>query len=66
VPISLSDRLRAGVGDFRAMGLDRAYAGAPAEATRAEGEEMFERLADMVVGEVEAALGLGLRPSPAR
>ena len=57
VAVSLSDKLRAGVTDFREMGLDRAYAGAPAEATGAEGEEQFRRLADMVVGEVEAALG---------
>ena len=62
VPISLSEKLRAGVADFRAMGLDRAYAGAPAAATSAEGEEMFDRLADMVVGEVEEALGLSRSP----
>jgi creatinine amidohydrolase len=58
VPVSLSDKLRAGISDFAAMGLDRAYAGAPAEATAAEGDELFERLADMVVGEVVDALGL--------
>ena len=57
VPVSLSDKLRAGIGDFQGMGLDRAYAGAPAEATSAEGDEMFDRLADMVVGEVLEALG---------
>ena len=56
VPISLSDQLRAGVTTFSAMGLDRAYAGAPAAATAREGEELFERLAAMVVGEVLAAL----------
>jgi creatinine amidohydrolase len=56
VPVSLSDQLRAGVSDFAAMGLDRAYAGAPAAATRAEGDDLFDRLAAMVVGEVEAAL----------
>ena len=58
VPISLSDQLRAGVTTFTAMGMDRAYAGAPAAATAAEGDEMFRRLADMVVGEVLAALGI--------
>jgi creatinine amidohydrolase len=52
VPISLSDKLRAGIGDFADMGLERAYAGAPAAATRAEGELLYERLADMIVGEV--------------
>ncbi|HWM84948.1 MAG TPA: creatininase family protein [Kofleriaceae bacterium] len=63
VPVSLSDKLRAGVSDFAAMGLARAYAGAPAEATRAEGDELFQRLADMVVGEVLGALGVP-RSSP--
>jgi creatinine amidohydrolase len=64
VPVSLSDKLRAGISDFAAMGLDRAYAGAPAQATAAEGEELFERLADMVVGEVLGALDA--RRSPDR
>jgi hypothetical protein len=40
------------------MGLERAYAGAPAAATAAEGEDLFKRLADMVVGDVLAALGI--------
>ena len=56
VPISLSEQLRAGVGTFAAMGLDRAYAGDPAAATAAEGDELLDRLADMVVGEVTEAL----------
>ena len=58
VPISLSDKLRAGVTSFAAMGLERAYAGAPASGSAAEGEEMFRRLADMIVGEVLSALGV--------
>lgn len=58
VPVSLSDKLKAGVMTFAEMGLDRAYAGAPAAATAAEGEELFRKLADMVVGEVLAALGI--------
>ena len=57
LPISLSDQLRAGVTEFRAMGMDRAYAGAPAAATAEEGVELYDRLADMVVGEVLEALG---------
>jgi len=52
VPISLSEQLGAGVTTFAAMGLHRAYAGDPAAATAAEGEALFERLADMVVGEI--------------
>jgi creatinine amidohydrolase len=58
VPISLSDQLRAGVTTFTAMGLSRAYAGAPAAATAAEGEELYDRLADMIIGEILAALGI--------
>ena len=56
VPVSLSERLRAGVSNFREMGLDRAYAGAPANATAAEGEGLMDRLAAMVYGEVVEAL----------
>jgi creatinine amidohydrolase len=55
VPISLSDNLREGVDDFREMGLDDAYAGAPAEASAEHGDEMLDRLADMIAGEVRAA-----------
>jgi creatinine amidohydrolase len=66
VPVSLSDKLRAGISDFAAMGLDRAYAGAPAQASAAEGEEMFERLADMVVGEVLGGLDAAATRSPDR
>ena len=41
--------------DFLAMGMDRAYCGAPAEATAEEGERTFETLADLVVGLVREA-----------
>ena len=58
VPISLSQQLAAGVATFVAMGLTRAYAGDPAGATIEEGDRMIRKLADMVVGEVRAALGL--------
>ena len=34
------------------MGLDHAYTGAPAEATREEGEELYAKLAEMVATEV--------------
>lgn len=54
VPISLATQLRAGVTTFAAMGLDRAYAGDPAAATVAEGTEQLERLAEMIVGELDA------------
>jgi creatinine amidohydrolase len=58
VPISLSQQLAAGVTRFIAMGMTRAYAGAPAEATAGEGEELIDRLAAMVAGEVLEALGI--------
>lgn len=56
VPISLSEKLKAGVSTFAAMGMDRAYAGAPAAATASEGEEQLARLAEMIVTEVREAL----------
>jgi creatinine amidohydrolase len=35
--------------DFMAMGMERAYCGAPAEASADEGEQTFDTLADMLV-----------------
>lgn len=58
VPISLSEKLKEGVGTFVAMGMELAYAGDPAAATIAEGEQQILRLAEMVVGEIREALGL--------
>ena len=52
VPISLATGLMAGKNTFIEMGLDQAYAGAPALASRDEGEELLARLAEMVVAEV--------------
>jgi creatinine amidohydrolase len=53
---SLSTEIAAGRTTFAAMGLDDAYTGAPAEATATEGDELLDRLAAMVVGEVGEAL----------
>jgi creatinine amidohydrolase len=58
VPISLSEKLAAGVTTFAAMGMELAYAGDPAAASVAEGEQLIQRLADMVVGEIREAFGL--------
>jgi creatinine amidohydrolase len=58
VPISLSEKLKAGIGTFTAMGMELAYAGDPAAASVAEGQQLIQRLAEMVVGEVREALGL--------
>jgi len=58
VPISLSDGIKAGRHTFASMGLDKAYAGAPREASAAEGDEQLELLAQMIELEVVEALGL--------
>jgi creatinine amidohydrolase len=56
IGVSLSEGIRAGKTTFRQMGLERAYTGAPAEGSAAEGEELLARLVDMVVGEVVEGL----------
>jgi creatinine amidohydrolase len=58
VPISLSEKLKEGVGTFVAMGMELAYSGDPAAATVEEGEQLIQRLAEMVVGEIRESLGL--------
>lgn len=55
-PISLSDSIRRGIDSFVAMGLEDAYAGAPAAATADEGVALIERLAEMVATEVAERL----------
>lgn len=62
VPISLAEKLRAGVTDFAEMGLDRAYAGAPAAADAEHGEDLLGRLAVMIATEVREALGRASDP----
>jgi creatinine amidohydrolase len=58
VPVSLSEKLAAGVTTFTAMGMELAYAGNPAGATVEEGDQLINRLAEMVIGEIREALGL--------
>lgn len=58
VPVSLSDGLSQGKSTFLEMGMADAYAGAPAQASAAEGEALYEKLSAMIVGEVAVALGL--------
>jgi creatinine amidohydrolase len=48
-PIDMPAAIRAGQTSFVAMGMDQAYAGAPAEATPEEGEQTFGVLAEMLV-----------------
>jgi creatinine amidohydrolase len=47
--IDMPAAIRSGQTSFVAMGMDQAYAGAPAEATADEGEQTFAALADMLV-----------------
>ena len=63
LPISLATAIRQAAGapvTFAEIGMDRAYTGAPAEATPQEGEETYGRLAAMVVTEILERL----RPEP--
>jgi creatinine amidohydrolase len=55
--LSLSRGIQEGKSTFTEIGMTDAYTGAPAEATAAEGEELYARLADMIVSEVTEALG---------
>lgn len=56
VAVSLSEGIKSGKHTFREMGMDKAYAGAPAEATAGEGEALYGALAAMVAAEVAEAL----------
>ena len=52
--VDMPAAMAAGKTDFVAMGMDRAYCGAPAEATADEGRETFETLTDLLVELIEA------------
>jgi creatinine amidohydrolase len=52
IATSLSEGIKAGKATFAEMGLDRAYTGAPAQATKEEGEDLYGKLAVMVATEV--------------
>jgi creatinine amidohydrolase len=47
--IDMPAAIAAGQTDFIAMGMDRAYCGAPAEATAEEGERTFETLTELLI-----------------
>ena len=49
VEVDMPAAIAAGRTDFVAMGMERAYCGAPAEASAEEGRATFETLADMLV-----------------
>lgn len=65
VGVSLSDAIRGGKNRFRDIGMDRAYTGAPAEATREEGDASYARLVEMIVTEVLEGIAAGGGPTPA-
>jgi creatinine amidohydrolase len=52
--VDMPAAIAAGRTDFVAMGMERAYCGAPAEATAEEGRATFETLTDMLVELVRA------------
>jgi creatinine amidohydrolase len=56
VEVDMPAAIAAGRTDFAAMGMDRAYCGAPAEATAEEGGATFQTLTDMLVELVKAQL----------
>jgi creatinine amidohydrolase len=56
--LSLSEAIKSGKSTFAEIGMERAYTGAPRDATLAEGEELYEKLVTMVVTEIEEALAL--------
>jgi hypothetical protein len=58
VPVSLSKKLSEGINTFEAMGMELAYAGDPASASIEEGEQLIQKLGEMVVGEVLETLGI--------
>ena len=47
--VNMPEAIRSGRTSFLAMGMEHAYAGAPADATAQEGEQTFETLAEMLV-----------------
>jgi creatinine amidohydrolase len=54
--ISLSAAIQSGKATFAEIGMARAYTGAPRDATKAEGEDLYERLVTMVVTEITEGL----------
>lgn len=57
VSISLSTGIRDGKKSFREMGMNQAYAGAPAVATAEHGSDQLHKLGTMIASEVALALG---------
>lgn len=58
IGLSLAEAIKAGKATFQEIGMTRAYTGAPREATREEGEALYEKLVTMVVTEIRESLHL--------
>ena len=58
VGLSLASAIKEGKKTFAEIGMDRAYTGAPSEATSAEGDDLYGRLVTMVVTEIKEGLAL--------
>jgi creatinine amidohydrolase len=56
IGLSLADAIKAGKSTFAEIGMDRAYTGAPSEATKDEGDDLYARLVTMVVTEITEGL----------
>jgi len=54
--ISLAEAIKRGESTFAAIGMDRAYTGAPSEASHDEGDDLYGRLVTMVVTEIKEGL----------
>ncbi|MGW5054715.1 creatininase family protein [Actinokineospora sp. NPDC004072] len=57
--VDMPARMAAGAADFPAMGMERAYCGAPAAATAAEGESTFDTLAELLLETIAELVGEG-------
>lgn len=66
VQVDLATALAEGVRDFRAMDMDRAYCGSPADATPEEGHARFQVLAELLVETIRAVARGGGRDRPGR
>ena len=63
IGLSLSDGIKAGKTSFAAIGMTRAYTGAPSEATASEGQDLYAKLVTMVVTEIREGLARRGRPA---
>ncbi|MFL6141348.1 MAG: creatininase family protein [Labedaea sp.] len=57
VTVDMAGAMRSGRTDFLAMGMDRAYCGAPAAATPQEGQSTFDTLTDLLVEVIREVVG---------